>query len=108
MRILTLQPGVPLWIIMANSLLDKRQSEVGQSHGAVDTLADESPGVRSTTKQSIMDARTASEHTEDGHNGVGHNDRGQWWWSKDTGPVQSECGQWSHGGDTKGVTMNDQ
>jgi hypothetical protein len=84
---------------MANSLLDKRQSEVGQSHSAVDTLADESPGVRLTTKQSTMDVRTASEHTERGDKGVTQNDRGQWWWSKDTGPIQSEDGQWSYGGD---------
>jgi len=83
-----------------------------QSHGAVHTLMNMSRGTNSTTKPSTTDRRTASEHTEDGYKGVGQNDRGQWLWSKDTGPVQSAGGQWSYRGDTNqerdGVTIDDQ
>jgi hypothetical protein len=85
---------------MANSLIEEEQSEAEHDHSAVDTLVDQSPGVQSTYRQSIMGSRTASEHTKDVDKGIGQNHRGQWWRSKDTGPIQSEGGKWSYGGDT--------
>ena len=85
---------------MTHSLLDDKQSEMEQSHGAVGSLMDESRGTNSTTKPSTTDRRSASEHTDYVVKGIGQNETGQWLWSRDTGPVQSAGGQWSYRGDT--------